>query len=132
MNAMQPIEPAVPVFPIVYAMQLNLNGSQVDGYEHGDLVLINTLEEPQAGDLVCVHPRKGGAVMMVLEMGLGPTTWERMPYRENPKSEVHALLIGKIFGTERTVSIKCEDLWAVHKCDGKHEPEDCDADGEAA
>ncbi|MGB3501874.1 MAG: hypothetical protein WBA44_09635 [Mesorhizobium sp.] len=125
MNAHSPIVAAVPVFPVVYAMRLNLNGSHPVGYEDGDLVLINTLEEPKAGDLVCVHTKRSGAVMMVLEMGLGPGTWERMPFKERPDSTVHALLVGKVLGTDRILTIECQDLWAVHKCDGKADPADC-------
>jgi hypothetical protein len=118
------IESAAPQFPIVYAMEVNAPNGAGD-YQHGDLALFNTIEEPQAGDLVCVHPRKGGAVLVVLELGLGPNTWERMPYREHPESEVHALLIGTVLGTTRRVSVACQDLWAVHKCDGKADPKDC-------
>lgn len=124
-------EPTAPVFPIVYAMRLNLNGSQVDGYEHGDLVLINTLEEPEAGDLVCVHPKRGGAIMLNLTMGLGPTTFDRMPWVAAPDDDVVPMIIGTILGTDRQVAFKATDVWAVHKCDGKADPKDC-ADGRAA
>ena len=97
-----------PTFPIVYLMELSLDGSSVEGYAEGDLLLINTIEQPRAGDLVCVHPRNGCAVMMVLEMDLGHNAWERMPYREAPGSEVRALLIGKVLGTDRTVAMNAK------------------------
>lgn len=126
MNAIQPIEPTAPVFPIVYAMQLNLNDATVEGYEHGDLVLINTLDEPEAGDLVCVHPKRGGAVMLVLTMGLGPTTFDRMPWVAAPGDEVIPMIIGIILGTDRQVAFKATDVWAVHKCDGKADPDVCE------
>lgn len=113
-----------PVFPIAYAMRVDApNGA--GEFQHDDLAVFNTVEEPEAGDLVCVHPRRGGAVLVVLTFGLGPNTWAKMPYREHPKSEIHALMIGTILGTDRQISIACQDLWAVHKCDGKADPADC-------
>lgn len=124
MNAITPIEAAAPVFPLVYAMELDAPHGAGE-YGHGDLLLINTLEEPRHGDLVCVHPRKGGAVMIVLHGNLGPGTWARMPYREHPESDVHAIVAGRILGTERKFVMKAEDVWAVHKCDGKADPADC-------
>lgn len=121
-------EPAAPIFPIVYAMSLNLNGATVEGYEHGDLVLFNTLEEPEAGDLVCVHPKRSGAVMLVLTMGLGPTTFDRMPWVSAPGDDVVPLVVGTIMGTDRQVAFKATDVWAVHKCDGKADPDVCEED----
>lgn len=124
MNAITAIEPAAPTFPIVYAMEVDAPNGAAE-FEHGDLLVFNTLVEPAAGDLVCVHPRKGGAVLVVLEMGLGFRAWERMPYREHPESDACALLLGHILGTSIPYSMKCEDLWAVHKCDGRADPADC-------
>ena len=124
MNAITAIEPDAPTFPIVYAMEVNAPNGAGD-FDHGDLLLFNTIEEPVAGDLVCVHPRKGMAVLVVLSMNLSFRVWERMPYREHPESDVHALLAGHILGTDRAFNVKCEDLWAVHKCDGKADPADC-------
>lgn len=124
MNAITAIEPDAPTFPIVYAMEVNAPSGAGD-FDHGDLLLFNTIEEPAAGDLVCVHPRKGMAVLVVLSMSLPFQVWGRMPYREHPESDAHALLAGHILGTDRAFFVKCEDLWAVHKCDGKADPADC-------
>lgn len=113
-----------PTFPIVYAIELNApNGAA--GYKHGDLLLLNTIEEPTGGDLVCVHPRVGGALMVVLTMGLPPFAWERMPYREDPKADTSAILCGTVLGTTQSVQFLLHDLIAVHKCDGKADPADC-------
>lgn len=125
MNAIQPIEPTAPAFPIVYATQLNLNGSQVDGYDDGDLVLINSIEEPQAGDLVCVHTKRSGAVMIVLNAGFLPHAWERMPWVPSPRDEVEPMIVGTLFGADRQLAFRASAIWAVHKCDGKADPADC-------
>jgi hypothetical protein len=113
-----------PTFPIVYAMEVNApNGA--GEFRHGDLLVFNSIEEPVSGDLVCVHPRKGMSVLVVLAANLGFRVWERMPYREHPGSDVRALLSGHILGTDRILHLKCEDLWAVHKCDGRADPAAC-------
>ena len=118
-------EPAAPTFPIVYAMRLSLKGSPVEGYADGDLVYLNTIEEPDVGDLVCVHLRNGHCYMMTTEMALPAEMWSQMPYRENPDSEVHALFVGRVLGDPdpRLRTLKLEDCWAIHVCTGKLDQE---------
>lgn len=120
-------EPIAPVFPPIYAMSLKLNGATVEDYAEGDLVKVDTSEEPKQGDLVCVHLRSGKSYMMIMEFALPPHMWARMPYRENPKSEVHALFVGKVLGDPdpRVRTIALQDCWAVHRCAGKLTPEEC-------
>ncbi len=118
------IRTAAPVFPPRYAMRLNAPHGAGE-YEHGDLIICDTAQEPAAGDLACVHPRSGGSVMVVLDLSLPPGTWKMMPYREAHESESRAALIGKILGTSRRVAFECQDLWAIHKCDGKADPARC-------
>jgi hypothetical protein len=110
-------ETAAPVFPSVYAMHLNAPNGAGD-YQHGDLIVCNTAEEPTAGDLVCVHTRKSGAVFVVLTMSLPPGDWNRMPFTEAAESTSHGACIGKILGTDRGFAFALQDAWAVHKCNG--------------
>jgi hypothetical protein len=129
MNAHTQItEQPAPAFPPVYAMVLNLNGSTAEGYTDGDLLKVDTQFLPDVGDLVCVHMRSGNSYIMRMELALPPDMWERMPYRENPKSEVHALFVGKLLGQEheqKCRTIPLQDCWAIHVIDGKLSPEEC-------
>jgi hypothetical protein len=124
MNAITAIEPAAPVFPLVYGMILSLNGATVDGYEEGDIALMSTLEVPHAGDLVCVHTKRSGAVMLVLDMDLGLDVFERMPWVKNPGDELEPLIVGTIFAGTRRLTLKASSVWAVHKCDGRQKPDE--------
>ena len=114
-----------PTFPPQYAMVLRLSGAAVKGYEDGDLLRIDTRYRPDVCDLVCVHLRNGRSYMMRMEFDLPSGAWERMPYREHPKSEVHALFIGRVLGDPdpRLRTIKLQDCWAIHVCTGKLDQE---------
>lgn len=78
--------------------------------------------------MVCVHPKRSGAVMLVLTMGLGPTTFDRMPWVSAPGDEIIPMIVGTILGTDRQIAFKATNIWAVHKCDGKADPDVCEED----
>jgi hypothetical protein len=42
----------------------------------------------------------------------------KFPWTENPKSEVHALVIAEQTNPPRQYAIKCDLLCAIHKCLG--------------
>ncbi len=111
-----------PKFPIVYAMEVDApNGA--GEFAHGDLALFNTIEHPAQGDVVCVHLRRGGAVLLTMQCGLPVEVWRAMP--QPMKGDVDTLVCGQILGTNRGIAIKASDCLGVHKCDGKADPADC-------
>jgi hypothetical protein len=41
------------------------------------------------------------------------------PYQDNPKSEVHPVLVLELTNPARRFYVRCSELLAVHKCVGK-------------
>jgi len=110
-----------PVFPLVYAMRF-VGRSTCGAYRDGDLMAINTLEEPLAGDVVCVHLKEGMAQLMYLAMPLAPGMFDRMPWQPGHAEEIIPAIIGHgVSGG--FMQFRATDVWAVHKCDGKHDPD---------
>lgn len=119
--ALQSHSPAAPQFPICYAMRFT-GHSACGVYNEGDLLAINTLAQPEPGDVVCVHYRQGGAVMMTLDMPLAPGTFDRMPWAPRHADEPVPVISGAGLAGGYMM-IKATDIWAVHLCDGLYEPD---------
>lgn len=118
----------LPPFEPKYLMRVN--APDVSGeISHGDLVLLTRDDLPQAGDLVCVHPKRehGGPVLVTLESALYEDAWRRMPYDENPASTCVPAVVGTVFGSTKRFVAPMDKLAAVHKCEGKFDPEQATA-----
>jgi hypothetical protein len=115
-----PAAPAAPVFPDRYIMILDAPGGAGE-YQHGDYMLCNTVTLPKKGEMVCIHPRRGGSLMLVLDGAIPEHLWRRMPFARNDKNNCDVVVVGHILGTERCIAVELHKLWAVHVCEGKHE-----------
>jgi hypothetical protein len=49
---------------------------------------------------------------------MAPPHYVSFPWREHPKSEVHALIIVEMLNPPKQFAYKCEHLLGVHKCLG--------------
>ena len=78
-------------------------------YKRGDFVIL--FRRPEL-----VKPGQHQAIVKRLYMA--PPPWVKFPYRDNPKSDVRALIIAEQFNPRATFAIPCEDLLAIHKCLG--------------
>jgi|APCry1669192522_1035417.scaffolds.fasta_scaffold00562_8 hypothetical protein len=118
----------LPPFEPKYLMRVN--AADVSGdISHGDLVLLARDELPQAGDLVCVHPKQGfgGPVLVNLDTGVSEIDWKRMPFELSAADGCVSVLMGTVFGSTRQFVAPMDKLLAVHKCEGRYDPEQATA-----
>lgn len=89
----------------------------------------------QAGDLVVIirRPeivREGQHQGIVKRLVTNIPPWVSFPWVDNPKSEVHPLVIAEQFNPPRQFMMKCGDILAIHKCMGSF-PDGAEYDYEA-
>lgn len=109
-----------------YLMRVNAPGVTGE-ISHGDMVLISRDGVPKAGDIVCAHRRDGTSVLMQMECELYEPDWRRMPFEDHPASEVRSAIVGTVVGGTDRAAIPLEKLIAIHRCEGKYEPEQATA-----
>ena len=89
----------------------------------GTRLLFDKHEPFGAGDLVVLFRRPelvqpGHHQAIVKRLVMAPPPWVKFPWRENPRSEVRALVIAEQINPRRQYAIPCEDLLGIHKCLG--------------
>jgi hypothetical protein len=89
----------------------------------GAAVMIKKPEAFGVGDVVCIWFRPEAIAagypqswLKRITMNLPP--WVKFPYRENPKSEVSALIMVEQVNPPIGYRIKCKDILAIHKATG--------------
>lgn len=107
------------VFPELYAMKLS-GDCLAPELMDGDEVKFSSVESPAVGDfcIFIMRPelvRPGGMQCIIKRMVMAPPPYVTLPFRENPKSEVHALVVAEQLNPRRQYVIKCENLLAIHK-----------------
>ena len=83
--------------------------SRVDPYRRGDFVVIYRRPE-------LVKP--GGFQAAVKRLVFAPPPFVKFPWRENPRSEVRALVGLEQLNPARSWWVPCDELLAIHKCLG--------------
>ena len=106
-------------FPELYAMKLSGDCLAPDLMD-GDEVKFSSVEPPVVGEfcIFIMRPelvRPGGMQCMIKRMVMAPPPYVKLPFREHPDSEVHALVIAEQLNPRRQYMIKCENLLAIHK-----------------
>jgi hypothetical protein len=111
--------PDVASIPETYAMQLR--GSCLDPeLMDGDEVVFTSTEPPMAGEFAIFILRPelvspGGVQSMIKRLVMAPPPYVTLPWRENPKSTAHAVVVAEQLNPGRQYFIKCERLLAVHR-----------------
>ncbi|NQW09544.1 MAG: hypothetical protein HQ481_06655 [Alphaproteobacteria bacterium] len=117
------VKPIVPfrdaTFPELYAMKLSGDCLAPDLMD-GDEVKFSSVEPPVVGDfcIFIMQPElvpRGGMQCIIKRMVMAPPPYVKLPFRENPQSEVHALVMAEQLNPRRQFMIKCEHLLAIHK-----------------
>lgn len=106
-------------FPELYAMKLS-GDCLAPELMDGDEVKFSSIEPPAVGDfcIFIMRPelvQPGGMQCITKRMVMAPPPYVKLPYRENPKSEVHALVVAEQLNPRRQYFIPCEKLLAIHK-----------------
>ena len=114
--------------PEIYGMMIS-GDCLLPEIEDGAVMKFSKSEPYKPGDFVLVYRRpelvKPGALPgMLKRLVVAPPPWVTFPYRENPKSELRALLIAEQLNPRAQFAIPCADLVAVHKCLGRCEPDE--------
>lgn len=78
-------------------------------------LFFSTEKEPVHGDIVVIHPRHGHSFLAVMEGCFMPGKWKALPYCENSKSDVHAIMIGTMLEGGKQVIIPLKDCLAIHR-----------------
>lgn len=91
--------------------------------KHGDVVVVDTTRECNAGDLVviyfrpeCVKP--GQPLRMIKRLVTGMPPFVRVPHQDHPDSEVRAGIMLQMDNPARALFVQCAELLAVHRCVG--------------
>lgn len=109
-------------FPELYAMKLS-GDCLAPELMDGDEVKFSSVEPPVVGDfcIFIMRPElvpRGGMQCIIKRMVMAPPPYVKLPFRENPKSEVHALVMAEQLNPRRQFMINCEHLLAIHKFAG--------------
>jgi hypothetical protein len=79
-------------------------------------------EPAKAGDLAVIYFKPGreigGQSAMLKRLVMAPPKYVTFPFREHPRSEVHALVILEMAHPPKRFVVECQDLLAIHKCLG--------------
>ncbi|MBM0205671.1 hypothetical protein JNW90_23650 [Micromonospora sp. STR1s_5] len=105
--------------PDVYAMHLKgtcLEPQLMDG----DEVVFTSAEPPKPGEFAIFILRPelvspGGSQSMIKRLVLAPPPHVTFPWREHPKSEVHAVVVAEQLNPARQFWIRCDRLLAIHR-----------------
>lgn len=111
--------PDLASIPPLYAMRLS-GDCLAPELRDGDEVVFSRDEEPKAGDFAIMILRPefvpaGGIQCAIKRIVLPMPSHVRLPYREHPASEVHAILLVEQLAPAKQYGIRCERLLAVHK-----------------
>lgn len=111
--------PTVESIPPLYAMRLSGDCLEPDLVD-GDEVQFSRDEPFAVGDFCCfiLRPelvRPGGLQCAIKKLAMGLPPYVTLPFREHPKSDVHALVIAEPLKPRRQYMIRCANLLAIHK-----------------
>jgi hypothetical protein len=89
----------------------------------GAPVLVEKHGKIAPGDLVVLffkpdHVPAGKHLAILKRLVMAPPHYVSFPWREHPKSEVHALIIVEMLNPRKKFAYECEHLLGVHKCLG--------------
>lgn len=105
--------------PDVFAMRLS--GDCLSPLlNDGDEVVFERAGRPEAGEL-CIFimrpelVRPGGMQCIVKRLAMAIPPYVTFPWQENPRSEVHALVVAEQLNPPRQYMMKCESLLGVHR-----------------
>jgi hypothetical protein len=90
---------------------------------HGTPVVIERDSKVAAGDLAVLYFKPdrippGNGTSSLKRVVMAPPPHVKFPWREHPKSEVHAVVIVEMTNPVRRFAVKCEHLLGIHKCTG--------------
>jgi hypothetical protein len=90
----------------------------------GAPVLVEKHGKIAPGDLVVLffkpdHLPAGEHQAILKRLVMAPPHYVSFPWREHPKSEVHALIIVEMLNPPKQFAYKCEHLLGIHKCLGR-------------
>lgn len=118
------------MLPELYGLRVK-GGCMAPDYPDGCSIKISQVEPYARGDVVCVWFRPevlkpGGFPALIKRMVMMPPPWvTAFPHRDNPRSEVSALLmLGTNDRPDKMLEILCADVIAIHKVLGILTPEE--------
>lgn len=111
--------PDLASIPERYAMILKGDCLEPD-LKDGAEVQFSRDEPFKVGDFCCFVLRPelvspGGMQCMIKRLTMGLPPYVTLPWTENPKSDVHALVMAEQLNPRRQFMIKCDRLLAIHK-----------------
>lgn len=111
--------PDLASIPEIYGMKLQGDCLAPDLLD-GDEVVFSSTEPVQAGDLVHLILRPelvppGGLQCAIKRLVMAIPPYVTFPWTENPKSDVHALVLAEQRNPPGQYAIKCDRLLAVHR-----------------
>jgi hypothetical protein len=89
----------------------------------GSAVLVDKRQPYESGDLIVIYMKPeavkpGHSNCMIKRLVSMPPWVTAFPYRENPKSEVHALATVEMLRPAQRIHFLCSDILAIHRCLG--------------
>ena len=111
------IDPAA--LPDKYAMRV-IGDCMAPRLSDGEQAVFSKIEKPEPGDLVALfyHPDCVPAEhlpIQIKQLVLAPPFYVTFPWKENPKSDVHALVCVAMTTPPRQFYVECSKLLAIHK-----------------
>jgi hypothetical protein len=91
---------------------------------NGSKVLIERDGKIGPGDLAVMYFKpdripRGEGNSSLKRVVMPPPHYVKFPWREHPKSEVHALVIVEMTNPRRQFAVRCDHLLGIHKCLGR-------------
>jgi hypothetical protein len=88
--------------------------------KHGELLRFSKTAPYGAGDFVAIFLRpeavpEGGHHVIVKKLALGVPDWVKFPWRDNPRSEIHPIVIFEQTNPPRQYRAKCAAILGIHK-----------------
>lgn len=111
--------PDLASFPPIYGMKLVGDCLEPDLPDGSEVVFER--DAPIAPGDFCIfvlepeHVSTGGMQSLIKRLVLAPPSFVTFPWTENPKSDVHALVVAEQLKPHRQYMIKCDRLLAIHK-----------------
>jgi hypothetical protein len=88
----------------------------------GAPILVDKRQAAKAGELAVLYFKPGheiaGQPSILKRLVMAPPPYVTFPFKEHPKSEVHAVVILEMTNPQRRFVVECQDLLAIHRCLG--------------
>ena len=89
----------------------------------GSYLAVSAVEPCKPGDLVVLYFRPelvkpGHPQGLIKRLVMAPPPWIKFPMREQPQSEVKAILLVEMDNPRQQLIVRCDQLLGIHKCLG--------------